>query len=65
MGHPSMPRWRYTVLRPCPYISCNMHRKYNTNFINSNKKEAFFYKRPLFLYKNRLFHRLHLPNGTN
>lgn len=31
MGHPSMPRWRYTVFRPCPFVLLR-----TTNIVNKN-----------------------------
>ena len=31
-----MPRWRYTIFRPCPYKSCDMHHKDNTSNSKTN-----------------------------
>lgn len=52
MGHPSMPRWRYTVFRPCPFVllrTTNINNKnYNAN--NLPKKQDFFLKKDFCKY---------------
>lgn len=41
MGHPSMPRWRYTVFRPCPY-TLSVRYKVSDNFKTAKENEGIF-----------------------
>ena len=41
MGHPSMPRWRYTVFRPCPY-TLSVRYKVSDNFNTAKENEGNF-----------------------
>ena len=54
MGHPSMPRWRYTVFRPCPFVLLRttniVNKNYNTN--NLPKKQDFILKKKDFCKYN-------------